>query len=592
MTASPKPLTATEVNRGKILALFLFATFYVVALSFVIRMMAPEVQYGAIKALPDLTVLMVALAPGWLLVSRFPKAGIFWATLVTATWMLAYASQLQFLVKTGTFASRPLLLFALSHLDDVTNVALSGADHVLLMELFLAGLLIGLGLIASPLHQALMRSPTSLAAGGLVVIVAFGALLLPFPGGALAGPLLSARFSDDLPRISDSDVPKYKAPQLLSTEVQSRPNIVIWIIESGRADLIDLEAETPYPPFINQLARESVVFDRAYTTTSHTSKALVGILCGHYPHPDMRIIEAVPGRLPHTCLPKLLKQLGYESHFIQAALGAFENRRGLTANMGFDHTIVREDLDPSFKKAGYLGMDERALLEPLQKAAASSAKSPVFITLLTNLTHHPYAMPGQSAPEEIPPHAYGTAVEYVDAFLKEAYERMGQKLDWNDTVLVIVGDHGEAFGEHGLQQHDSVSYEEVIRTPMLIRYPSALKPRKDTGLRQAIDIMPSLLQLLGAKWEGSIIGKSALERPGHSHVVTTCWPTKSCHSVVFENKMKVVFQFGAAPEMVFNLQTDPVEELDQSNVGDVTSTVFEASKRIAEARFMAEQPYH
>lgn len=576
----------------RIAAVFLACAAYAAMLSLIFRSLNPLVGYNGLKAVPDLAVLLLMLAPFWLVRIQLPRAAVIGAVLVSGLWMFAYAAQLQFLSHTGTFASRPLLIYSFTHLEDVAKVAMSGADNVLVIELILGAVLIAAAVSLRPLRQALTLPLGRVALGSLVVLVMSVSIFLPVSGSAVAGPIFSAGYADDLPAVLGPQR-EYRAPRLIqpiSADI-TRPNIVMWIIESGRADMIDLESEKPNPQFINRLARESLYFERAYTTTTHTSKSLIGILCGHYPLPVMQIVEAIPGRLPLTCLPKLLAEAGYQTVFLQAALGAFENRRGLTGNLGYAKTVVQEDLDPSFKKAGYLSMDERALLQPLEEAAKNAAATPSFITLLTNLTHHPYAPPGMKTPEESAPNAYGTAVEYVDDFLEEAYILMGKYVDWDNTILIVLSDHGEAFGEHGLSQHDSVSYEEVVRVPLFIRYPPRLKPSVDNRLRQTTDILPSLLELVGLPWEGEIVGKSLLQPDGHDHVVTTCWPTRSCHGLIRADGMKVIFNFGPASELFFDLNNDRRESANLAASTQSASAIVEGMKRISIARNTAESPY-
>lgn len=581
---------ALDPSKSRIASIFLACGLYVAGVSLATRSMGPELQYGAIKALPDLLVLMLLLVPAWFASTRFPRSATVGAAVISVLWMLAYTAQLQFLVETGQFASRPLILFAAGHLGDVGKVASSGVKGIVVAEMLIGSLLIVGAAIARPLHRGLSEPAGNLAVNGLALIVAVGAIALPYNGSAVAGPILSNSFSSELPTLSAEEAPRYVAPVLdLATlpSLEKRPNIVIWIIESGRADIVDYSGKHRFPPFINQLADESLKFKNTYITTSHTSKALVGILCGHYARPQMQILEAGTSDWRLTCLPHLLRQAGYKSTFLQAALGSFENRKGLTANLGFDTTVVQEDLDPKFEKAGYFGMDERALLDPLAKAAALSKDSPIFLTLLTNLTHHPYALAGQKEPTDVPPVAYGAAVEYVDSFLADAYQRMGKHLDWNNTLLIVLGDHGEAFGEHALMQHDVVSYQEVVSAPLFIRYPAQIKPGVDAGLRQQVDILPTVLQTIGANWTGQIAGQSLLKPSSRDHVVTTCWYTNSCHAFVAADGMKMIFRFGSAPESVFDLNNDPLEKHDLVADPRFVPLVYKATAAIARARAFA-----
>lgn len=555
-------------------------------------MQMPGASYLGIQGLRDLLLLFVLLCCATVGARFAPRTGSALTLSIAIIWAVAYIGQLQFLIKTGTFASRPLILYSLTHPETVGRVALSELDGEFCLKLALSIGLIMAAFLARPLHRVLTRGLIPTANGWLAAIIAVGATIVPVQSGGLTGALLNSGFATDLPPVFDLP-PPYRAPHAEApADGETLPDVVILIVESGRADLVDLDSASPRPVFINRIARESATFSRAYTTTSHTSKALVGIHCGHYPHPDMRIIEAMPEGLSLTCLPKILANVGYQTHFLQAALGAFENRPGLTRNLGFEKTVVQEDLSSSYAKAGYLGMDERALLDPLEKIVANrDGGHPLLITVLTSLSHHPYAMPGQSLPAEAPPFAYGTAIEYVDDFLAEAYSRMGRYIDWENTILVLMGDHGEAFAEHGLLQHDSVSYEEVIKIPLMVRYPRRLIPRNDSRLRQAIDVLPTILDLANLKWTGEIAGRSLLNESGHRSVVSSCWPTRTCHGVNFEDGMKVVYRFGDTREEVFNLIEDPGERIDLASQPGAGKLIFAAAERIAVMRKEAESEY-
>jgi lipoteichoic acid synthase len=70
-------------------------------------------------------------------------------------------------------------------------------------------------------------------------------------------------------------------------------------------------------PFLDEFFQESIVYDQVYTTVSHTSKALVGILCGMYPILRMEPYESGPNQLPLVCLPHILKPQGYRTAFMR-----------------------------------------------------------------------------------------------------------------------------------------------------------------------------------------------------------------------------------------------------------------------------------
>src|SRR4029450_7465633 len=67
---------------------------------------------------------------------------------------------------------------------------------------------------------------------------------------------------------------------------------------------------------------------------------------------------------------------------------------------------------------------------------------------------------------------------------------------WDNTIIVLTGDHGQAFYEHGFASHASAIFDEVMKVPLVIRAPQ-VKPGTEVRLAQHVDIAPSILGLLG-----------------------------------------------------------------------------------------------
>jgi arylsulfatase A-like enzyme len=355
----------------------------------------------------------------------------------------------------------------------------------------------------------------------------------------------------------------YEPPSLDSRGAARRPDVVMLVLESMRADVVGPHARPGEPeltPFLDRFAREALVYETVYTTVPHTSKALIGILCGMYPLLVMPIVESVPGQLSVVCAPELLREIGYRTAFMQTALGEFENRPGLVENLGFEKWIVQEDLAGDYEQTGYFGMDEFAMLEPALAWLAEKKSQPSFLTLLTVSTHHPYQAPGMPEPGgDEAFDGYRRAVQHLDRFAQALYEGMKSTGALENTVFIIVGDHGEAFGEHGRRQHDAVPYEEGIRVPLLIRGPEWLgRPRRISGLRSHIDLLPTLLELLDVRWSGLLPGLSLLSSDGHESVLVSCWYDDHCLALR-KGDLKYVFHYGRGPSEVFDLSTDPSE---------------------------------
>ena len=122
---------------------------------------------------------------------------------------------------------------------------------------------------------------------------------------------------------------------------------------------------TPYneamatTPYLDELVKNSLLVERAYSTVPHTSKALVSVVCGIEPRPVRSISEALPGLIPATCLPELLDQHGYHTVFFQSASEFFQDRRQLVANFGYQDFYPGESMKSRGFSKGRTTLDSK-----------------------------------------------------------------------------------------------------------------------------------------------------------------------------------------------------------------------------------------
>ncbi len=310
--------------------------------------------------------------------------------------------------------------------------------------------------------------------------------------------------------------------------------------------------------------------EHAYSTVPHTSKALVGIFCGQFPRKEMEITEAEPNGLPVPCMPRLLANAGYQTAFFQSALGTFENRQGLTENMGFQETYAQEQLpSQAYKKFSYIGMDDYVMLDPAIAWMTRQKKmgKPFFAGMLTVVTHHPYATPESkriiSAEASYPDEAFSaylSAVSYTDRFIGDLVRRMKQTGLMENTVVIITGDHGEAFAEHGLAFHNGTPHEEGMKVPLILYSPDLMPvPKRVGGLRSHLDLLPTILEMSGIRVSGQMPGESLLNSPGHKSLAGACWYDNHC-AVLYKNSgEKYIYWHGRKPNEYYRLFQNPQE---------------------------------
>jgi len=279
---------------------------------------------------------------------------------------------------------------------------------------------------------------------------------------------------------------------------QNGPGVQIDQPYVGRVDP-QHETRTDPTPFLACLARQGTNFTNARSAVTHTTKALFALLTGRVPSASQDIGETVPMEKPYASIATILKsRMNFRTAFFQSAKGTFESRPGLVHNLGFDKFWAREDLDDPNSFVGYLGCDEFAMLTPITEWIQADNR-PFLLVVLCSVTHDPYEAPQWFAqPAKEPAEKYRRAVAYTDKFLA-ALDIELAKLNLTDkTIFCVVGDHGEAFGEHGLRGHERIAFDEVLRIPFCLRAPLLVAPGTEiTAPVNSVDLTPTLLAILG-----------------------------------------------------------------------------------------------
>ena len=246
--------------------------------------------------------LVLVLGGLWLALARLPGralvVGLSHAAVATLT-VLAHT----FLLVTGYRLLWDVAVYALENRQMLGDIVAVGVDGMLAVRL-LGGLLSVL--LALRLGRGRLFALPSAAVAG---VAAAGLSLLLWPLGAggwlgqLAGNDLWALASSAVPvvspRVEDRHLraPEelYSRPRLTSREALERPNIILFLLESTGAGVVAPYSDVDRTPHLERLSRNGLTVDQAYVSVSHTSKALVGILCGMWPRLEMESWESTRG---------------------------------------------------------------------------------------------------------------------------------------------------------------------------------------------------------------------------------------------------------------------------------------------------------
>ncbi|SDE60446.1 LTA synthase family protein [Auraticoccus monumenti] len=535
----------------------------------------------------------------WLLIALRPRSrparriGVLLAHLSTLLVAVLTVVHHVFQQRTGSALTVARLQSTWQHREELTRLIGSQLDQstVLLLVATVLHALVVPWLLGPPLLRVLRRLPLDLtgprtartgrrgpARRAATVLLAVGLLV----SSVWTAPTASARFaraplahlvmapveergafSVDLgeePPLPDP------AATLLRDDAGPRRNVVVITLESQRSVSTLPPTDRPVTPFLDQLAARSIEAERAYPVVPHTSKSLTAIHCGVAPPLDSRNSEAGEGGIAGRCLPELLAEQGYRTAFFQSATEHFERRRDLTANLGFE-TFESSDTLPTegFGRVNYFGFEDDVMLAPSREWLERQGDAPFMLSYLTVTAHHDYAMPEgyveEAFVEDPELNSYLNGLHYQDRFVQKVVEQLSDLGLYEDTVVVVVGDHGEGFGEHGVRQHDDTIYEEGIRVPLIVHDPQLQDPLRITEPVQQTAILPTVAELLGFRLGGDAGRRSLLSEGPREPVTVTCAQRAQCMARL-DGDLKYVHHFGDRRDEVFDVAADPYERQD------------------------------
>lgn len=388
----------------------------------------------------------------------------------------------------------------------------------------------------------------------------------------MAHSMMESLATDEgLDNLADTDLPFDAAHSYLAeTDSTRRMNVVVILLESFRSRSV-----TPYTPslattpFLDALARQSLLVEQMYAVVSYTNKSLAPILAGIYPEPTTYVVEARPEGIPAQGLPTLLKPFGYRSAFFTPAMLAFERKDKILDHLGFDE-MYGDGAYPTdgFHNSNYFGYEDRIVLEPSMNWVdkVTSTGQPFFLTYLTLSSHHDYQTPPDFPHQTFDAHDeelndYLNALHYTDAFLRDLFHAFDQRDLLDSTLFILLGDHGEAFGEHGLRTHGDIIWDEALHIPALV-YNPVLFPKggRVQGLRQYIDIVPTVVDALNLGMSGGRYpGRSLLHPVPEDRILYHHAKNGRSAMALRQDSLKFFYYRDHQPMEVYNLSRDPYE---------------------------------
>ncbi len=270
-------------------------------------------------------------------------------------------------------------------------------------------------------------------------------------------------------------------------------NVLFVTIDTLRADLGYLGNPRNVSPNLDALAKQSVVFERAYSLASYTGKSMGPLMIGKYS-------SEVDGGFSHfnkyskkeTLVQERLKAAGVHTVSVQ---GYWYFYKDAGFERGFD--VIDSSAAP---KVASIEGDQSSNSDKQSDAAIKLLAAPELTTTRFFMWLHfvdPHAEYASHPEHDFGPKPrdrYDGEVAFVDEHLGRVLAALDKSPFAGRTAVVVTSDHGEAFNEHGMIRHGFELWEELVRVPLIVKVPG-VAARRVTARRSAIDVVPTLLDL-------------------------------------------------------------------------------------------------
>ncbi len=309
-------------------------------------------------------------------------------------------------------------------------------------------------------------------------------------------------------------------------------NVVLVTLDTTRADRFSsygYDKETT--PNFDALAQQGVLFEMAISSAAMTPVSHASILTGLYPYQHgVRVLYAASGYELAPEVPTLatvLKEAGWTNGAVLSAFPVSEYY-GFDAGFHFFDNGIEEDVDtvirPSRKGARFVwgaGRNQRRsdVTTDVAVGWVSEVQGPFFLWIHYWDPHDWKLRPPEEIQrrfgvrslseegaaeaenarfhrEEDQRHAlYDAEVHYIDLQFGRLVDRLRDLGRYDDTIFIVVSDHGEGLGDHGWRGH-RILYQEQIHVPLILRLPGGPAGRSVSALARTIDIVPTVLDWL------------------------------------------------------------------------------------------------
>jgi choline-sulfatase len=381
-------------------------------------------------------------------------------------------------------------------------------------------------------------------------------------------------------------------------------NVLILFVDTLRYDRLGIAGYKrdgkSLTPRLDALAQQSIVFSRAYAQAPNTPRSVPSFLASRFPSQlkvDKRFKNYATVLDDNDFLFEVLKPAGFttigeSSHFYFCDRKKYPDTCGdVVAWMKSNVTQGADEWD----NTGALNIPEsnrdtagprimKKTLARLGELAKAGTKFAMIVHLFephsTYMEHEgfKYTERGTAALAQ----KYDYEIAYDDALVGQLLDALDQLGLAANTTVVVMADHGEAFGTHIVAGkpaffHGDTLYRELTNVPLMFRVPGAQPAMRDDVV-QLVDVAPTIAALFGvapaASWQGrslipALAGQPLEPRPAFSELLAAPeWDHEAKAMTTADGKRRVYYRISDSKWEIYDLENDPDEKVNIAERGD------------------------
>jgi arylsulfatase A-like enzyme len=351
---------------------------------------------------------------------------------------------------------------------------------------------------------------------------------------------------------------------------QTPPNVILVVLESVAARWTSLgNARYQTTPTLTAEAPHALVYDNFYAHIGRSSNSLAAILLSTYPKLDFQDVTEEYPDLGGTSLASTFRDRGYRTSFVTSSDLSWAGWDSFIGSRGFERVRDYHDLTCGEPVSSW-GVEDRCMVDDMVQLIREPHDHPFFMMAWSQQTHHPYEpTPGtpqlsllrEPVPYEYDVDRYLNVLHETDAHLARIFAAVRETGQADNTLIVITGDHGQAFGyPHDSYAQGRTIYEEDVNVPLMLWFP----PRFHTAVRPGVigshvDLAPTIADVAGLPPAPDWRGRSLLDtsRPPRAYFYVA---EDHFRLGVREGAWKYIYDLREGTEELYRLDLDPTEQ--------------------------------